>query len=152
MTPNTTITAMRFLFQRDIGRLKAEISAYQNETKLWLIDKAIANSAGNLCLHLLGNLNTYIGAELGGTGYIRDRDREFSDKDVPRSVLLSKLEEVAKIVDETLQKIDPAILEEDYPQMVFAEKVKTGPFLLHLCTHLTYHLGQINYHRRLLDH
>ena len=142
---------LKELFHRDLGKLKNEIGAYKNEQKLWYIEKNIANSGGNLCLHLIGNLNTYIGAELGKTGYVRDRPLEFSAKDVPQQKLLQMIEDTAAVVDVALDKLTDQDLENEYPQLVFEQKTTTGYFLTHLATHLAYHLGQINYHRRLLD-
>ena len=142
---------LKTLFQRELNKLKQEIELYKQENKLWIIDKAIANSGGNLCLHLIGNLNTYIGKELGGTGYIRNRDLEFSQKNIPRDELLKKIDETIGVVEKTLDIVTDQQLEKEYPVMVFAEKMTTGFFLVHLIAHLTYHLGQINYHRRLLD-
>ncbi|QHS59763.1 DinB family protein [Chitinophaga agri] len=146
-----TITILRQLFNRDLIKLKSEISLYQQETAIWKTDANIANSAGNLCLHLVGNLNTYIGAQLGMSGYIRDREAEFSVKDVPRSELLQKIADTITIVDHTLAGLTATQLEEEYPIVVFDGKTTTGYMLMHLATHLAYHLGQINYHRRLLD-
>ena len=80
-----TLNILRLLYSRDLNRLKVEIEFYQKEESLWKIDKNISNSGGNLCLHLVGNLNTYIGAELGKTGYVRQRDLEFSLKDIPKN-------------------------------------------------------------------
>ena len=80
-----TIEILKSLYNRDLNKLKIEIESYQNEESLWKIDENISNSGGNLCLHLLGNLNTYIGAELGETGYVRQRDLEFSLKDIPKN-------------------------------------------------------------------
>jgi uncharacterized damage-inducible protein DinB len=146
-----TTDILKSLFNRDIQRLKAEIEQYSNEATLWHTEKNIANSAGNLCLHLIGNLNAFIGATLGNTGYVRQRDLEFSLKDVPRAKLLDKLDATAKVVNETLDKLQPAELEQEYPMQVFEKPLSTAQFLAHLTTHLSYHLGQINYHRRLLD-
>lgn len=142
---------LKTLFHRELNKLKQEIELYTEESKLWIIEKAIANSGGNLCLHLIGNLNTYIGKELGGTDYIRNRDLEFSQKDIPRDELLKKIDETILVVEKTLDTVTNQQLEEEYPAVVFAEKMTTGFFLIHLIAHLTYHLGQINYHRRLLD-
>ena len=86
------IETVKIVLDRDLKRLKNEINLYSNEASLWKVEKQIANSAGNLCLHLLGNLNTYIGAELGKTNYIRDRELEFSLKDIPRAELIEKIE------------------------------------------------------------
>lgn len=142
---------LKTLFNRDLNRLKSEIGSYKNEANLWIIDKSIANSAGNLCLHLIGNLNTYIGATLGGSNYIRNRELEFSLKDVPKQELINIIEATIIVVNETLDKITEKQLNSEYPTLVFQEKTSTEFFLVHLTTHLAYHLGQINYHRRLLD-
>lgn len=142
---------LRLLFSRDLARLHQEIAAYHDEQKLWHVEKSIANPAGNLCLHLLGNLNTYIGAELGGVAYTRHRDLEFSRKHVPRSELLANITETTRIVDQTLRHLPAEALQQEYPLLVFDAKTSTGYFLVHLTTHLAYHLGQINYHRRLVD-
>ena len=139
------------IFNRDLDRLKKEIELYQSEKAIWLIEKNIANSAGNLCLHLIGNLNTYIGAVFGKTNYIRNRELEFSLKGVPRSELVSKIEETILVVNNSLSKLTDEDLNAEYPILVFDKKTSTGYLLVHLATHLNYHLGQINYHRRLLD-
>jgi len=139
------------LFTRDLYKLKIEIESYSNERNLWLVEKSITNSAGNLCLHLVGNLNAFIGAQLGNSNYIRQRDLEFSNKDVPRSELLKMVDDTIAVVENTLGKLKEQDLEKEYPLLVFKEKTTTEYFLMHLVTHLTYHLGQINYHRRLLS-
>jgi len=139
------------LFNRDLNKLKEEINAYKDESNLWIVDKAISNCSGNLCLHLVGNLNHFIGAELGGTGYVRKRDLEFSLKDVPREELLRQVDDVMSIVENILSKLTEEDLEKEYKRLVFEDYMTTGYFLVHLSTHLAYHLGQINYHRRLLD-
>ena len=138
------------LFERDIQKLKTEIELYKAEEYLWLIKDGISNSAGNLCLHLIGNLSHFIGATLGNTGYIRHREDEFSLKNIPRQDLITNIENCMLIVKTTLQKLTAADLEKEFPQQVFDKSINTEMMLMHLATHLTYHLGQINYHRRLL--
>mgnify|MGYP003525878746 CR=1 FL=1 len=145
------IETLKTLFNRDLNQLKTEIESYQNESDIWKTQKGIVNSAGNLCLHLVGNLNTYIGAEFGKTGYIRNRPLEFSLKDIPRAELLSKIEETIVVVDNALNTISEEELKKEYPLLVFENKTSTEFMLVHLTTHLAYHLGQINYHRRLLE-
>jgi uncharacterized damage-inducible protein DinB len=145
------IETLKIVFNGDLHKLKTEIGLYKNEDRLWHIEKGIANSAGNLCLHLVGNLNTYIGAEIGKTNYIRHRELEFSLKNIPKAELLKKIEDTIIVVDESLDKITDDEMESEYPLLVFDKKTSTGYFLIHLATHLTYHLGQVNYHRRLLD-
>ena len=142
---------LKSLFKRDLTKLKVEIESYQKEGNIWIIADGIANSAGNLCLHLIGNTNWFIGAELGKTGYIRHRDLEFSLKDVPRTELIKKIEDTMLVVDSALDTITAEQFEALYPIEVFGHPMTTEYFLIHLATHLTYHLGQINYHRRLLD-
>lgn len=145
------IESLKILFNRDLNKLKTEIESYQNESDIWKIQKVIANSAGNLCLHLVGNLNTYIGAEFGKTGYIRNRALEFSLKDIPRAELIQKIEETIVVVNNALNIISEEELKMEFPLLVFEKKTSTEFMLIHLTTHLAYHLGQINYHRRLLD-
>ena len=145
------IKTLKVLFRRDLNKLRKEIELYQQEAAIWVVDKNIANSAGNLCLHLVGNLNTYIGAELGKSGYIRHRELEFSLKDIPTSELLKQIDETIQAVEKGLDKVTDKQLDEEYPLLVLAEKTSTAYFLVHLLAHLGYHLGQINYHRRLLD-
>jgi uncharacterized damage-inducible protein DinB len=145
------IQVLRQIFDRDLKKLETEISLYKHESKLWVTEQMIANSAGNLCLHLVGNLNTYIGAQLGNTNYVRNRDLEFSAKYIAKDELIGMVQHTRKVVDQTLEKLQEDDLLKEYPILVFAEKTSTAFFLSHLTCHLSYHLGQINYHRRLLD-
>lgn len=142
---------LKTTFRRELEKLKRETELYKDESKLWVTEKGIANSAGNLCLHLIGNLNTYIGKELGGTDYVRNRELEFSQKNIARIELLKKIDETILVVEKALDNLNSQQLEKDYPAPVFDYKITTGFFLVHLTAHLSYHLGQINYHRRLLD-
>ncbi|MFP4846187.1 DinB family protein [Winogradskyella sp. PE311] len=139
------------LFTRDLNKLKEEISAYKNESNLWKTDGLVSNSSGNLVLHLIGNLNHFIGAGLGNTGYIRQRDLEFSVKDVQRSQLIEQIDKTINVLEETLKNLTVKDLKKEYKYRVFKEPTTTEYFLIHLIMHLAYHLGQINYHRRLLD-
>lgn len=145
------VKTLKTLFNRDLEKLKQEIDLYKDENKIWSIEKDIANSAGNLCLHLVGNLNTYIGAEIGKTGYTRNRELEFSMKNVPRQELIKKIEDTIRVVQSSLDMLNEQELENEYPLLVFAEKTSIGYLMVHLAVHLGYHLGQVNYHRRLLD-
>ncbi|NJM53192.1 MAG: DinB family protein [Blastocatellia bacterium] len=145
------IETLKTLYARDLNKLKSEIEAYKSEDAIWKKSNEIPNSAGNLTLHLMGNLNAFIGAEIGKTGYIRQRDLEFSTEFELRNDLIKRIEDVINIVDSTLSAISAEDLEKEYPLVVFQDKMTTGFFLIHLATHLSYHLGQINYHRRLLD-
>ncbi len=145
------VQVLNSIFERDLNKVKLEIEQYRDENKIWIIDKGILNSAGNLCLHLIGNLNTYVGKELGGTNYVRNRDLEFSQKNVPRPELVKQVESTITVVKNSLEKLTRDDLEKTYPVKVFENTMSTEYFLVHLSAHLAYHLGQINYHRRLLD-
>jgi uncharacterized damage-inducible protein DinB len=145
------IQTLQTLFKKDLLALKTEIESYKDETAIWLIDKSISNSAGNLCLHLVGNLNTYLGAVYGGTNYVRDRPLEFSAKDVPRNELIKRIEDTTIVIANALDNITKEQLDGEYPLLVYEDKTSATYMLIHLATHLNYHLGQINYHRRLLD-
>ncbi|WP_462220804.1 DinB family protein [Ferruginibacter sp.] len=138
------------IFDRDLNKLITEINLYKDEERLWIIKDGIGNSAGNLCLHLIGNLNHFIGAILGNTGYVREREKEFSLKNIPRKNLVQSIENTITVVRESLSKLSAADFEKLFPLEVFGKPLTTGFMLLHLTTHLAYHLGQINYHRRLL--
>ncbi|WP_303312672.1 DinB family protein [Hymenobacter sp. BT730] len=145
------VDTLKLLFDRDLQKLQEEIEAYPTEPALWCRAPGIRNSAGNLCLHVLGNLNTYIGAELGQTGYSRDRDREFSAQGIPRAELLAGIAATRRVVEEALTPLPDAQLATPYPEVVWQAPTSLGYLLVHLTTHLAYHLGQINYHRRLMD-
>ena len=138
------------LYKRELNNLKKEISAYQSENDLWKIAGQVSNPAGNLCLHLCGNLLYYIGGVLGGTGYIRNRDAEFSRKNIPAADLLREIDDTIEAVENALGKVSDDDLAKEFPLDFIGQKVTTGYLLMALLAHLTYHLGQINYHRRLI--
>lgn len=141
------------LLDRDLRALVAEIQAYPTEASLWRLDGDIRNSGGTLALHLAGNLSHFVGAVLGGSGYVRDRDGEFGARDVPRVEILRRVEEARAQLERTLAELDRDALDAPYPSRAPAslgEAPSTRRMLLHLSGHLMYHLGQVNYHRRLL--
>ncbi len=145
------INVLKTIFERDLNRLKTEIELYTDENNLWQIEKEISNSAGNLCLHLIGNLNMFMGNVLGKTDYVRNRPLEFSLKNISKTDLLQSIEATTVMVERTLNTLHEEDLQLEYPLLVFEKKTSTAFMLIHLTTHLSYHLGQINYHRRLLD-
>lgn len=147
---NNLIDSLLKVFDRDLNKLKDEINLFINDKDLWLTPGEIKNSPGNVSLHICGNLKHFIGAILGNSGYIRERDKEFSLKNISKEELLLNVEETKNIVKETLSSLDSALLTKKYPLNVFGEEMSTEYFLIHLSTHLNYHLGQINYLRRIL--
>jgi len=140
------------LYTRDLNRVITEIEAYPDESSLWTVDGQITNPGGNLALHLAGNLLQFIGEDLGGVPYERDRPGEFGRRNVPRTEVLAELRRAADTVQLTLAALTDDRLDRLHPRQPpgFPEGMTSGHFLLHLYGHLNYHLGQINYHRRLL--
>jgi len=147
-----TLTIARYaaaIIRRELETVKAEIVSYPDDASVWATPPGIANSAGTLALHLAGNLSAYVGAQLGKTGYVRDRDREFAARDLPRSEILKALDGALDIVESSLAPLSDADLHGRYPLAFGDTTLGTGDFLIHLVSHLGYHLGQIDYHRRL---
>ncbi len=138
------------LFARDFETLESEVFAYSTEENLWIKEPGINNSAGNLGLHLAGNLAHFLGAVLNKSDYVRDREFEFNGK-VGRDELINRIRDSRKSVRETLDNLTPEDFSKTYPLQPFGFEMSTEYFLIHLYSHFSYHLGQINYHRRLLD-
>ena len=145
------ITSLKIIFKRDLQKLKAEIELYKKEDFIWVVENEITNSAGNLVLHLIGNLNMYIGAEIGKTNYTRNRALEFSQKNISKKQLLLDIDTTILVVENALNKLTEEDLKIEYPLLVLDKKTSTEYLLIHLSTHLAYHLGQINYHRRMVN-
>jgi hypothetical protein len=141
---------LRATLLADTKALRAELEGYADEAYLWKTVPGLANPAGNLALHLAGNLQHFIGAVLGGSGYVRDREAEFTRRGVPRAEILREIDTALAVVFRTLEDLPPARWDEEYPLAIDGTRVTTGFFLVRLCRHLAYHLGQINYHRRIL--
>ena len=142
--------SLKEIYKRDLTKLKEEIESYSDESKLWVISKEINNSAGNLCLHINGNLKHFIGSVLGKSGYVRNRDNEFKLKNIPRAELLKSTDETIVVVDKTIDSIPEESFSKNYPIEFSNNIVSTEYLFIHLAAHLNYHLGQINYHRRLI--
>ena len=148
--PPILIPAVRAIFERDLNALRREVEAYSSDQQVWQIVPGLTNSAGTLVVHLAGNLQHYLGARLAGTGYVRDRDAEFSRRDVPRVMLISEIEAARESMRAGLAALSEAQLAEEYPEVIAGARLTTGVYLVHLMTHLTYHLGQVDYHRRVV--
>ena len=139
------------ILERDLGKLKEEIRQYRNQQCLWKVAPGTTNSGGNLVLHLCGNLRHFIGAVLGRSSYVREREREFSDKNLHPGELIKIVEATVHEVIPVLKNLDPRQLQEDFPKEIGGVKRNTAFVLLHLLGHFSYHLGQINYHRRIIS-
>jgi hypothetical protein len=139
------------IITRDLEKLKQELLLYKNEENIWTVEKGITNSTGNLALHLVGNLKTFIGLQLGNHVYVRNREAEFSSKNISLLDLVKSIDETMTVVNDTLESIKNSDLTVDHAYLIWDKPHTIEYMLIHLCGHLNYHLGQVNYHRRLLD-
>ncbi len=137
------------LFERDLSKLIEEINLYKTDEDLWIVKEGISNSGGNLALHLVGGLDHFIGAILGNTGYVRERDKEFSQKNIPAEQIVDDINKTIVVIKNTLSLLSAEDLEKEFPVQFNIKNPSTSYVLLYLLTHLSYHLGQVNYHRRL---
>ena len=148
------MTALPSLLQsfllRELRSLRRELERYPDELSMWITPAGIPNSAGTLALHVAGNLQHYIGAQLGQSGYVRDRPREFAVRNVPRSQILAEIDAAEEVIRTTLPRLTPEQLAADYPEVVGGVRLRTDAYLLQITVHLAYHLGQIDYHRRMV--
>ncbi|MEO8479203.1 MAG: DUF664 domain-containing protein [Gemmatimonadota bacterium] len=139
---------VRSCLLRDLDGFVAELHGYPDERQIWALPAGFANSTGTLALHAVGNLRHFVGAVLGSTGYVRDREREFSARDVPRSELIAELEEARREIGAVLEELDLSRADEPLPIAIREYRPTTLRMLVHLTSHLAWHLGQADYHRR----
>ena len=142
---------IQFFYQRDIQRVIDEIALFKDEANIWKVAGAAKNSAGNLALHLTGGLNYLIGSNLSNTGYVRNRDAEFTTKGIDREQLIEQLKQLNAMIDKILSSLTNEQLEGSFPVFFDKENATVGYVLIQLLLHLNYHLGQINYLRRFLE-
>lgn len=143
-------TELAALYSRDLTRLVQELSAFPDTATLWQTRAGITNAAGNLALHLEGNLREFIGRLLGQIDYVRDRPREFSDSGIEKAELIARLTAVRDEIPSVIGGLSDDDLAADYPQVYGGMTLSTRQMLIHLGGHLSYHLGQIDYLRRLV--
>lgn len=149
MSASATGTHLHAILLRELRALRREVEAYPSDEAVWVTPPGIANSCGTFVLHLAGNLRTYVGHVIGGIPYERDRPREFSARDLSRAELLHELDATIDAVDRSFGALTADILASEFPLVIGAVRVNTQEFLLHCAVHLGYHLGQVDYHRRL---
>jgi uncharacterized damage-inducible protein DinB len=141
---------IQLLISRELGSLKKEIELFPNEEFLWSTMSGITNSAGNITLHICGNLQHFIGAVLGNSGYVRDRELEFSQNIGSPAELIREIEQTEQMIKNVLPSLSEETIATKYPQTVGGIELPCGRFLIHLSAHLSFHLGQIGYLRRIL--
>lgn len=134
-------------YERDIRQMIEEITLFRTEEDIWKVHGTVRNSAGNLALHLIGGSNHLFGAVLAKTNYVRNRPEEFARKGVPRLELIRGLEDLIPLITNVVSNLD---LDADYPIPFDDATRSNGYVVVQLLAHLNYHLGQVNYLRRML--
>ena len=135
---------------RDLRAVAREVAAYPTDEALWREMPGVTNPGGTLALHLAGNVQHFIGRVLGGRAFVRDRDAEFDRRDQTRAEVVAEVERAIASAEETLPRVDEARWSADYPLEVGGRTLRSSRFAMHLASHLAYHLGQLDYHRRLV--
>ncbi|MBZ5578998.1 MAG: DUF1572 domain-containing protein [Acidobacteriia bacterium] len=138
------------LFRRDLTRLLQQVQSFSDEAALWKTVPGVANSVGNLVLHLEGNLREYIGRQLGGVSYHRQRDSEFAKTTLPAADLVRRVEAVQELIPRVISTLSREECEALFPEDILGAPGATQQVLISLHGHLNYHLGQIDYLRRVL--
>lgn len=141
---------LALLFRRDLTRLSQQIEAFPNDEALWRKLPGVTNGAGNLALHIEGNLREYVGRQLGNLAYKRNRELEFSSRGMPKEELVARIAGLRPSIPAVIEGLSSEQLEMEYPQVVLEAATSTRAFLIHLYGHLNWHLGQIDYLRRIL--
>lgn len=138
-------------FSKYLVKLREEISLYKNEANLWKLTPGILNTPGNLALHLCGNLKHNIGAVIGNNGYIRNRDNEFAVKSISKDEIITEIDSTTDTVLPILENLQPEDYIKQFPETSHGEEQTYIDALIRLSFHFAYHVGQINYHRRILE-
>ena len=138
------------LFRRDLAKLIQHLESFPNDDSLWQFLPGVSNAAGNLALHIQGNLREYVGRQLGQLPYVRNRPLEFSSRGLSRSEVCAQLTELMDTIPMVIENLSEEQLEMQYPEVVLERATSTREFLIHLYGHLNWHLGQVNYLRRIL--
>ena len=144
------IDEVRRVLVRELEAFAREVEAFPDDETLWKTLPGVTNSAGNLALHACGNLKHFVGAVLGGTGYVRNRPEEFGAHAGRRESVARELREAVAVVNAVLPKVPASALDEPFPEPHDGTQLPCGRFLVHLVTHLCFHLGQASYLRRIL--
>ena len=139
------------LFRRDLAKLSKQIEVFPDSRALWQTVPGVLNAAGNLALHIEGNLREYVGRQLGNFPYRRNRELEFSAKGLSKDELSERLAQLGESIPAVIAELSEQRMEMEYPEVVLEVPMTTREFLIHLYGHLNWHLGQVDYLRRILN-
>jgi hypothetical protein len=132
-------------FEELSGRVKTLAEGLSDE-QFWKKPFAFGNSFGHLTLHLTGNLNYYIGTQIAGTGYVRDRPREFTEKERPaKEEVLRRFVTAVAMVVRTIQAQSESDWEQSYGAKGEEDAKNRLTIVLRCLTHLDHHIGQMQY-------
>lgn len=127
-----------------------ELAQPLDQLQFWARPLEPGNSVGHLVLHLTGNLKHFVGAQLGATGYVRDRDREFTEANVPtKEQALAELNDAVALFRRVVSGLSEDRLMAPHPEARLGNVVEA---LIHLVVHFALHRGQISYLARLVPH
>jgi Protein of unknown function (DUF1572) len=138
----TVNSALASYFEKVAAKLHKWVDPLSHE-QFWRNPFPYGNDIGHIVLHLTGNLNYYIGAQIAKTGYVRNRDREFTEADRPaKAEVLREFDRVISLVAATIRKQSP----EDWPSPYTAERSDSHDrfaIVLDCAAHADHHVGQI---------
>jgi hypothetical protein len=135
---------------RELRAVRRSLEAYPDDASVWAERPGLPNAGGTLALHLAGNLRHFIGLHLGGVPYVRDRDAEFARRGVPRAELIAGIDAAMEAVERGMLATTDDRMNAPFPEPIGGRRIATGDFLVHLAVHLAWHLGQLDYHRRIV--
>jgi len=135
---------------RELQTFIREIEAFPSDDSVWHTRRGVTNSAGNLALHICGNLQDFVGRVLGGTSYVRNRELEFSQREGTRASIVAELRTTIDVIKATMPEVTDETLAADFPMQLSGKTLNTAAFLVHLAAHLAFHLGQAGYLRRII--
>jgi uncharacterized damage-inducible protein DinB len=122
-----------------------ELAGPLSDAQFWQKPFSFGNSFGHLVLHLTGNLNYYIGAQIGDTGYVRDRPREFADSSLPpKAETLKRLDEAVAMVLSTIRAQSTEDWSKEYSGTGTEAKTRLELFMI-CAAHMQLHIGQMVY-------
>lgn len=145
-----TVDDIKIIILRDLDSFIDEIENFPDDNTVWQTVPGISNSAGNLALHICGNLKHYLGNVLGTINYTRNRDKEFSTKSGSRAGLIDEINVTIDVVKKVLSTVSEDKINSMFPEYVGGVELPTIRFLIHLSGHLAFHLGQAGYLRRMI--
>ncbi|HTR04000.1 MAG TPA: DUF664 domain-containing protein [Thermoanaerobaculia bacterium] len=141
---------LALLLVRELSTFARELDLFPDDAAAWKTGPGIANSSANLALHVSGNLRHYVGAVLGGTGYVRNREREFGRREGAREDVKAEVRAAIHDVETVLPNLPEEAFRRAFPEAVNGVHLPTDRFLMHLCSHAAYHLGQASFVRRVV--